>query len=305
MRRLLALAALACVAAAAPISTRFAADPSPHLFSGQVYLYATDDQSNSGLYWDSTAWRLYRSRDLKKWDDLGAPLDVAAFAWAPPTAKAWAPEAVERGGRYFFYAPVGGTTIGVAVAARPEGPFRDARGSPLIDRARDANTGTESIDPAVLVDHDRRAYLYFGTRTPKVVELARDMTHTVGPIRDVVVTGMMPPVKYGEAPFILRRDRTYYFSFSTGWPGQIAYATASSPLGPFAYRGIVLTYRSLSTNHHAMFAWRGGWTLFYHDRLLPGASDYRRAISWAPMRFGKHGRIEEVIAPSPPALRSL
>ena len=301
MRTILALATLLSVAAAEPITRRFAADPSPHVFAGQVYLYATDDQSNSGKYWDSTAWRLYRSRDLRTWQDLGAPLDVTAFAWAPNTAKAWAPEAAYRNGRYYFYAPIGGTTIGVAVADRPEGPFRDARGTPLIDRARDANTGAEPIDPAVLVDSDGRAFLYFGTRTPKVVELAHDMVHTAGPIRDVIVMGMSTPVKYGEAPLMIRRGGLYYFSFSTGWPGQIAYATAASPLGPFAYRGIVLGYRSLSTNHHAMFEWRGRWWLFYHDRLLPGANDYRRALTSVPLRFTRDGHIAQVIARSPSA----
>src|SRR5688500_11633666 len=38
-----------------PITSRFSADPSPHVFAGQFYVYATDDASNSGKYWDSTA----------------------------------------------------------------------------------------------------------------------------------------------------------------------------------------------------------------------------------------------------------
>ena len=31
-----------------PISPRFNADPSPHAFAGKFYLYATNDQDNSG-----------------------------------------------------------------------------------------------------------------------------------------------------------------------------------------------------------------------------------------------------------------
>ena len=106
----------------------FNADPSPHYFStqdgGQFYLYATDDASNSGKYWDSTTWRLYTSPDMKAWTDAGIPLDVTVFKWARPDAKAWAPEAAQRNGRFYFYAPVGGDKIGVAVSNRPDGGFR-------------------------------------------------------------------------------------------------------------------------------------------------------------------------------------
>ncbi|MBW8881067.1 MAG: alpha-N-arabinofuranosidase, partial [Asticcacaulis sp.] len=34
--------------AAEPVSPRFNADPSPHVFKGRIYLYATNDQDNSG-----------------------------------------------------------------------------------------------------------------------------------------------------------------------------------------------------------------------------------------------------------------
>lgn len=293
------LAAAGTAAAAGPIVPRYAADPSPHAFKGQVYLYATDDASNSGRYWDSTAWRLYTSRDLKTWTDRGAVLDVGVFRWAPPAAKAWAPEAAFRNRTYYFYAPVGGDRIGVAVARQPEGPFRDARGTPLIDKARDANAGDEPIDPSVLIDDDGQAFLFFGTRKPKVVALASDMIHTVGAIRDVAISGLPPggPQKYGEAPFISKHDGRYYFSFSTGWPGQIAYATGTSPAGPFTYRGVILDYRKLSTNHHALFDWKGASYLFYHDRFGPGASDYRRAITYAPLTYRRDGTIAEVIPP--------
>ena len=35
------------------IPDRFVADPSAHVFNGRVHLYLTDDQTNSGTYWDS------------------------------------------------------------------------------------------------------------------------------------------------------------------------------------------------------------------------------------------------------------
>lgn len=291
-----------------PITNRFAADPSPHWFpssdGGKFYLYATDDGSNSGKYWDSTSWRLYTSPDMRAWQDAGVPLAVTVFKWARPDAKAWAPEAAYRNGNYYFYAPVGGDKIGVAVSKRPDGGFVDARLDPLIDKARDANAGAEPIDPAVFVDADGQAYLYFGTRVPKVVKLKADMVTLDGPIQDVAIAGLPaadPRKQYGEAPFLHQRGGVYYFTFSSGWPGQILYATGSSPLGPFTYRGVVLDYLRISTNHQAIVEHGGKSWLFYHDNLLPGGGSHRRAIAIAPLTYAADGAIEQVSTqlPSP------
>lgn len=299
LRSGLTVAALASFPAyaAEPITPRFSADPSPHVFGGQYYVYATDDASNSGTYWDSTTWRLYVSQDLKRWQDAGAFMAVTAFKWARPDAKAWAPEAAFRNGRYYFYAPIGGDKIGVAVASRPEGPFVDAIGAPLVDKARDANAGAEPIDPQVLIDDDGQAYLVFGTRVPKIVKLGADMISLAGPIQDLVINGFPaddPKKKYGEAPFLHKRNELYYFSFSTGWPGQIAYGVSKSPMGPYDYKGVILDYRKISTNHQAILQDKGRSWLFYHDNLLPGGGDHRRSITLAPLTYAPDGTINEV-----------
>lgn len=289
------------VQAGKPLTPRFSADPSPHYFNGAFYVYATDDASNSGKYWDSTTWRLYTSGDLSQWEDRGAFLSVSVFKWARPDAKAWAPGAAYRNGQYYFYAPVGGDKIGVAVADDPAGPFVDARSDALVDKARDANAGDEPIDPAVFVDKDGQAYMYFGTRVPKVVKLKPDMVSLDGPIMDVRVNGYPAAdarKKYGEAPFLHVHDGRYYFSFSTGWPGQIVYATASSPLGPFTYQGVVLDYLKISTNHQAFLEHGGKHYLFYHDNLLPGGGDHRRSIAVTEVGYDANGAIIPVRLPA-------
>lgn len=298
----LVLPAVAMAATPLPIAQRFNADPSPHYFKtkqgGKFYLYATDDASNSGKYWDSSTWRLYTSADLKTWEDAGVPLAVTVFKWARPDAKAWAPEAAYRNGKYYFYAPVGGDKIGVAVSNRPDGGFADARTDALVDKARDANAGDEPIDPAVFVDKDGQAYMYFGTRVPKVVKLKADMVTLDGAIEDVAIIGLPTATdrwkKYGEAPFLHERGGVVHFTFSSGWPGQILYATGTSPLGPFTYRGVILDYLNISTNHQAIIAHEGRDYLFYHDTLLPGGGDHRRSIAIAPLEYDKDGAIRQV-----------
>jgi beta-xylosidase len=284
-------------AAENPISAEFSADPSVHLFNGRFYLYATNDQGNSGKYWDSTDWRLYTSDDLAHWKDEGPFLKASIFGWAAKAAKAWAPEASFRNGKYYFYAPVGGKQIGVAVSDKPQGPFIDTLGHALIESPRDANAGDEPIDPAVLIDADGQAYLYFGTRVPKVVKLKPDMIHTDGPVLNVQIDGFPasdPKKKYGEAPYTHKHNGVYYFSFSSGWPGQILYATSRDPLGPFVYQGVILNYRTISTNHHAVLDYENRSYLFYHDNLSPGGGDFRRSIAIDYMSYNLDGTINEV-----------
>src|SRR5690606_2882060 len=115
--RLLAVCTLAMALIAAPAHAsnplvhRFAADPSMHVYDNRVYVYTTDDENNSGTYWDSDAWRVYSSSDLVIWTDHGAPFSVGGFAWA--TRYAWAPSAAQRNGYYYLYLPTDRSRIGV------------------------------------------------------------------------------------------------------------------------------------------------------------------------------------------------
>lgn len=278
------------------LSPNFSADPSPHVFQGKYYVYATDDQNNSGKYWDSTSWRVLTSSDLIQWRDHGPVLPANIFKWASADAKAWAPEALEYKGKYYFFAPVGGKQIGVAVSDHPMGPFVDLIGKPLIETPRDANAGDEPIDPAVFVDKDQKIYLYFGTRVPKVAQLTADLSGIVGTIRNVGVQHLPARTAYGEAPFLHQHDGRYYFSFSTGWPGQIVYATATSPLGPFDYQGVLIDFLKISTNHQAIIEHDGKTLLFYHDNVLPGGGDFRRSILMQELRYTPDGKMHRVNA---------
>jgi beta-xylosidase len=276
--------------AANPIVQRFAADPSILVADGRMYIYATDDQSNSGTYWDSNAWRLFSSTDLVNWTDHGAPFSVSGFGWA--TQYAWAPSAVQRGSNYYLYLPVDRTRIGVARSTSPTGGFSDPRGNPLIERGRDANTGDEPIDPAAFVDDNGQAYLYFGgARTPRVVRLNSDMISTSGSIQNVTVNGGSA---FAEAGHMHKRNGLYYYSYSTGWPGQIAYATASNPLGPFTYRGVILDSVNINTNHHSIAEYNGRWYIAYQRNARSGGGNYKRSLAMEYLNYNADGTIQRV-----------
>lgn len=274
-----------------PFVKRFVADPAAHVFNGRVYVYDTDDQTNDGTYWNSTVWHAFSSANLVDWKDEGTVLSVKAFSWAIGWS-AWAPDVVFKNGKYYFFGPIDDVRIGVAVGNTPTGPFTDAIGSPLIDKTRDANAGDEPIDPAVLIDDDGQAYLYFGTRVPKAVKLTADLVHLDGEILNLSVSGN----NYGEAPWMGKHNGVYVFSYSTGWPGQIAYATASNPLGPFTFKGIVLDFVGIQTNHESIVEnFKGKSYIFYHNGKLPGGGEFRRSIDVDELHYDASGAIIQVV----------
>ena len=193
------------------------------------------------------------------------------FAWARganSTGNANAARVVERndkGGnpKFYFYTPVEGgqsefgISIGVAVADKPAGPFRDARGIPLIFLADTAGTASHSwrnLDPSVFVDDDGRTYMYWGNGILYWVELEEDMIHlkgetyttdSSGKMQDRNISGVQIHVikdmnDYTEAPFLSKHGGTYYLSYASGFPESISYATGTSPEGPWQHRGILL-----------------------------------------------------------------
>jgi beta-xylosidase len=92
-----------------------------------------------------------------------------------------------RNGKFYWYVSVGygripERAIGVAVADRPTGPFTDARGSALITgdmRTAEGNV-MDIIDPAVIIDDDGQAYLFWGKEHCYYASLAACRTELVG-----------------------------------------------------------------------------------------------------------------------------
>ena len=116
-------------------------------------------------------WHVFSSQDLAHWTDHGPVLGHADFSWA--IAAAFAGHCIERDGRFYWYVPMwladgGGFGVGVAVADSPTGPFSDARGTPLVTNdmtplvLSDPSSTHDDIDPAVFIDDDGQAYMYFG-----------------------------------------------------------------------------------------------------------------------------------------------
>jgi beta-xylosidase len=105
-----------------PILDGFTADPAIRVFGDSYYIYPTSDKPN----WNTTDFSVWSSKNLIDWKKEGMILDVTRdLKWA--NIKAWAPDCVERNGKFYFYF-VANEKIGVATADKPTGPFVDALG---------------------------------------------------------------------------------------------------------------------------------------------------------------------------------
>ena len=285
----------ACAQAGNPIVTDiFTADPSALVDKGRVYLYVGRDEApEDGKDYLMNEWRVYSSCDMQRWTDHGSPLKYSTFKWAKKDA--WASDVVKRGGKYYFYSTVehegGGKAIGVAVSNSPTGPFVDARGTALVtnDMTKQTPITWDDIDPGVFVDDDGQAWLYWGNTVLKYAKLKRSMTEFDGPI-------MSHDIKdFTEAPYVHKRGKTYYLSYSRHFPEETVYATSSSPAGPWAVQGVIMDKNEgVKTIHQAIIDFNGKSYIFYHNSKLKTGGEFRRSVAVEELHYEKDGRIAHV-----------
>lgn len=309
----------------------YSADPSAHVFGGRIFIYPSHD-IDAGVPADDLgshfAMRDYHVFSMDSVDgrvtDHGVVLDIKDVPWAG--RQMWAPDAAEKGGKYYFYFPAKDKQdvfrIGVAIGDKPSGPFK-ARPAPI--------DGSFSIDPAVFKDTDGKHYMYFGgiwggqlqrwasgsykpedkypattepALMPKMARLADDMVSFAEPPKDVIIQDENgKPLTYGdngrrffEASWMHKYNGTYYFSYSTGDTHFIMYATGKSPYGPFTVRGKVLEPVLGWTNHHSIVEFKGKWYLFYHDSQASGGQTHLRNVKVTELRYRPDGSIETIDA---------
>jgi hypothetical protein len=272
----------------------FTADPAAMVHNDTFFIYTGHDEApEGGSSFYMRDWHVFSSTDLLHWTDHGAKLSINTFSWAKQDA--WAGQCVERNGKFWWFVPVGHKTIGwfsigVAVSDSPAGPFTDAKGSALI--TDDTPNSVElNIDPTVFVDDDGQAYIIWGGwGYCRMAKLKDNMINLDGEIVDVPgLTG------YTEAPWLHKRNGIYYLSFAAGFPETIDYATSSSPLGPWTYRGRIndRVYNS-PTNHQSIVQYRGKWYFVYHNGGLPTGGEYRRSVCIDQLEYSEDGTIVKI-----------
>jgi len=307
----------------------YTADPSAHVFEGKLYIYPSHDldkdipSNDNGDQYAMEDYHVFSMDDMESpVVDHGEVLHMKDVPWV--SKQMWAPDCAFKNNTYYLYFPArdkdGIFRIGVATSPNPAGPFKPQP---------NYIPGSFSIDPAVLVDDDGRAYMYFGglwggqlekwqsgtfnpdavgpsgnepALGPMVAELSDDMlTFKEKPQMIQIVDENGNPItagdedrRYFEGPWMHKYNGLYYLSYSTGTTHYIVYAVSDNPKGPFVYKGRILEPVIGWTTHHSIVEFKGKWYLFYHDSSLSGGVDSKRCMKYTELKYNPDGTIQTI-----------
>ena len=293
------------------VTTDFGADPYAIVYDGRVYVYMTSDDYeydakgnvlNNSFGYIKTL-RIISSDDMVNWTDHGE-IKVAgndgAAKWA---SNSWAPaiayKQIDGKDKFFLYFANDASGIGVLEADTPLGPWKDPIGKALLTKETPGCKGVEwCFDPAVLVDDDGSAYIYFGggvpngqqnnPKTARVAKLGEDMISIDGEAKEIDAPCMF------EDSGIFKYGDKYYYSYCSnfmsphkeGYPGYgtICYMVSDNPMGPFKYAGEVFENPQIwfgvgGNNHHATFVYEGKSYFIYHAQTLSKAQEEAQGLA--------------------------
>ncbi|MCY1719375.1 family 43 glycosylhydrolase [Prolixibacteraceae bacterium Z1-6] len=226
--------------------------------------------------WIMPAWRIYRTSDFQSWEHVGTISPEDNFMGKGNT-NCWAGDIVKRNGKYYWYFSNHNKTAGVMVASKPEGPYVDATGKPLVD----------SFDPSIFVDDDNTPYIIYGHHTYKIARLKDSMIELDEEPKEIVInrTTHFPDTDKNS---LHKHNGIYYLSCS-GY-----YATSRNLYGPYETKGLVGEGFGLDTGyaHGDFFQWKDDWYHVwckYKDRSV----DRIRDCFIAPVSYDENGLMSD------------
>lgn len=284
-----------------PVFPGWYADPEAAIFNNEYWIFPT----YSAPYTQQVFMDAFSSKDLVNWTKHERIVDTASIKWA--WRAMWAPAIIQKDNKYFLFFAAndiqsekepGG--IGVAVAAKPEGPYKDYLGKPLLDKIVNK---AQPIDQFVFHDKDGQYYMiYGGWGRCNITKLKDDFTGFI-PFEDGNVFREITPKGYIEGPIMFIRNNKYYFMWSEGgWTGpdyRVAYAIGDSPFGPFERIGTVLQQDAAvatGAGHHSVWQIPNSDDCYivYHRHPLGDTDGNHRVTCIEKMEFDENGLIKPV-----------
>ncbi|MCR5558383.1 MAG: family 43 glycosylhydrolase [Butyrivibrio sp.] len=284
---------------------RFGADPYALVYNGRVYLYMTGDKPSynadktvkENTYGNIDTINVISSDDLVNWTDHGTVYAAGRNGAANWGNNSWAPAAayknIDGKDKFFLYFANNGNGVAVLTADTPYGPFTDPIGGPLISRQTPTCAEvTWLFDPAVLMDDDGEAYIYFGGGVPSPDKASNPGTARVAKLGADMISldGDPKPIENVDYLFedsgINKINGTYYYSYCSNFDvtpqatkelgfesGEIVTMKSDSPMGPFErFTGVLKNPEKFfgrgGNNHHCIFEFNGEYYITYHSRIL-------------------------------------
>ncbi|KAI1118960.1 glycosyl hydrolase [Nemania sp. NC0429] len=281
------------------------ADPDTEFYDGKFWVFPTSSYN----YEEQTYLDAFSSPDLIHWEKHENILTAKDVKWV--RGAMWAPAPISRNGKYYLYFgandlreddPENGILggIGVAVAEKPEGPYVDTIGKPLIG---EYHNGAQPIDQDVFIDDDGQAYIFYGGHGHcNMAKLNDDMT-SIGKFDDGTSFKEITPEGYVEGTQMIKRNGKYYLMWSEGlWTGpdySVSYAMSDSIMGPFKKLANILQQDpavAKGSGHNGVIHIPNTdiWYIVYHRRPLSETDGNHRMLAYDRMYFNDDGTIAPV-----------
>lgn len=275
------------------ITHKHTADPAIMVLGDTLWMFTGFDEPGNKEGYHMPNWCVFSTTDMINWTEYPIPIHADDFKWNDAHVSYAGHPIKGLDGKYYFYSSTNWCGIGVAVSNRPEGPYKDALGKPLLtnDDCEGATHSWVCIDPVVFIDEDRQPYIFWGNKQCYYAKLKKNMIEIDGEIRPVNLQD------FTEAPYIHKHNGKYYLTYAAQWPEKIAYAMSDSISGPWEYMGIISEVAGNSnTTHPAIANFKGKDYFFSHIGGLGGGSGSRSVII-EPLEYNADGTINK-IAPS-------
>ena len=297
-----------------PIFDGWYADPEGVILNKEFWIFPTF----SAKYKDQVFLDAFSSKDMVNWTKHPRIIDTAAVKWA--NKAMWAPSIVKKDNKYFLFFSandiqsserkgfgpnnpdkddkIGG--IGIGMASRPEGPYKDYLGKPLINQFYNK---AQPIDQYVFQDKDKQYYIiYGGWGRCNIAKLNKDFTALV-PYENGDLVKEITPKGYVEGPTMFIRKGKYYLMWSEGgWTNgtyKVAYGVSDNVFGPFEKKSTILVADeavATGAGHHSVINIPNtdDWYIVYHRRPIPNLDRDHRVTCIDRMYFNEDGSIKDV-----------
>ena len=259
-----------------PIVPGWYADPEARCYGGRYYIYVTRSFTEYEKQMNLDA---FSSEDLVHWTKHEGIVLMDGF---PHVWRAvWAPTVIEKDKKYYLIFATNDINsneepggLEIAVADRPEGPFRAYLGRPLVG---EFINGAQPIDAHLFKDSDGTVYLYYGGWGHCNVAVMNETMDGFVPFADGELFHEITPPSYVEGPCMLKCGETYFFMWSLGnWTDgsyRVNAAKGQSPLGPFSEPFTVVERDGVvaeGPGHHGYLhiPETDEWFLVYHRRNI-------------------------------------
>ncbi len=277
-----------------PVLPGYFADPTVKKFGDTYYMYATTDGSGAG-FGPAQVWS---SKDFVNWTLLPMNWPDSHWIWAPDVMQA------KDGKYYMIYCQPCNLYCGVSET--PRGPWKNILGESEAVLVPDRFvTNAITLDGQTFVDDDGSVYLYWGTWG-----IFKDFGCGAGKMtpdmKGFTETRLIPNTEvtdFFEAPFVIKRNGTYYFMYSSGschdGTYRVQYATSDKPLGPYTYQGCILETTTDGTvhgpGHHSILQEGNDYYIVYHRHNNPHSNrGFHRQLCIDKMEFDTAGAIKKI-----------